>query len=124
MNKVPSASDFLKGFQTAHALIQSRRKLLDAHVSAPKRDNRHVATMSELAALVGYKNFNAANLHYGTLAKIVGSAMGLAEPEGGCWVSIFVRFVHPQDTESGHWELHLKQEVAEAWAKFCSGKSN
>lgn len=77
--------------------------------------------MTQLSKMVGYKNFNAANLHYGTLARIVGEAMGLSEPDSGCWLSIFVDFVAPQETESGYWELHLKSEIAEAWASFNKG---
>jgi len=77
--------------------------------------------MTKLAKKVGYKNFNAANLHYGKLAQIVGKELGFSGT-GNCWVTVFIEFIHPAESESGQWELLLRPEVAEAWKHFLSGK--
>jgi hypothetical protein len=78
--------------------------------------------MTKLADAVGYKNFNAANLHYGTLAQIIGKSVGFSGV-GDCWVTVLIEFVPPEETESGHWELLLRPEVAEAWTRFMAGES-
>src|ERR1043166_9593725 len=49
------------------------RGMLETRYSAP----HHTITMAILAKAVGYKNSNAANLHYGTLAHRIGEQLGI-----------------------------------------------
>lgn len=61
--KHPSVTQYVEYFtkyppsNTAHAFLQKHYLAKD-----------HAATMRELAMALGYKNYNAANLHYGTYA--------------------------------------------------------
>ncbi len=121
MGKVPSASEYLAGFEKCRVKIKTRMKFLEEHYKSTdaQTKNKHTATMAELAQKVGYKNFNAANLHYGTLARIVSEAMNLKidsleSPSFG-WIHNLVTF----DGESGpHWKLTMRPQVVEAWERF------
>lgn len=57
---------------------QSYRQMLDFHFHA--RD--YEATATELAQVAGYKNYSAANLHYGKLARRVCEALEFYPPVG------------------------------------------
>jgi hypothetical protein len=46
--------------------------MLDAHLNAPD----HCITATQLAEAAGYENYNAANLHYGTLGEMVSKETG------------------------------------------------
>ncbi len=102
LERVPTPAEFQGAFEALDPLPDSYRRLLCCHYAAPNRD----VTATELSQLVGYRNYNAANLHYGTLAR---------------WVAEYVH-VHPamaldllvtmEKQEEWHW--CLRPEVAAA----------
>ena len=60
----------------AEGVPEKHIELLRSHFEAP----RHTATARQLAAAVGYSNYNSVNLQYGTLAHRVASRLGVVEP--------------------------------------------
>jgi hypothetical protein len=86
--------------------------MLKAHYGAPDRR----ITMTRLAAAVGYKNYSAANLQYGTLAKNLSKVMN-KEPDdrfsdgSPFWLSIIAEAWKNKD---GQFEFQMWMELAEA----------
>ncbi|MBK6418071.1 MAG: hypothetical protein IPF79_02625 [Ignavibacteria bacterium] len=69
-----------------------------------------VATASVLADKVGWQSYRAVNLHYGRLAKRIGSAMDIPEAN----LNLLVDFVRPEDITNKEWLLVMKPAFAEA----------
>jgi hypothetical protein len=99
--KLPGSA-FLRAFGLLR-LSANELKLLTANYSAP----RATVTAKEMAKLVGYRGFGAANLHYGKLGRRVADALGvnleypilalvtMAWPHGECeWT------LRPQEREA------------------------
>jgi hypothetical protein len=62
---LPSVQAYKDAFLAIEDRIGERyRALIQAHYHAPE----HTITARQLAEAVGFRNFNAANLHYGRLA--------------------------------------------------------
>lgn len=63
----------LKGLRDGgHLRTTKYLDLLKAQYAA----ENHTSTATRMAEAVGYENYNAANLQYGTMAKIIADAMG------------------------------------------------
>lgn len=77
----------------------------------------HTPTATQLANAVGYRNYNAACLQYGKLARLVMDHLGLAGPtHHGVNIEVFVDFVMPdeQGNDTGQILWVLRLEVAKA----------
>jgi len=84
-------------------------RMLQAHYAAP----RHTLSWEVLAKEVGYKNGNAVNLHYGRLAHMVCTELGISEPPGGWWLLVLVKWASKTDA-AGHTLFSLRRPVVEA----------
>lgn len=97
-----------------HALLvakvtEKQRAMLNHHYQAPE----HAITMSTLARLMGYANFNAANLQYGKFAGRMAALLDHPiEPDSDNLISI----AFPSDTrhENGHFQWEMRSELAQA----------
>ena len=79
----------------------------------------HTITSTRLAESVGYKNYNAANLHYGKLGHELADALGYKPPirENGepVWFwSISSGKDASKETMDGHYEFIMRQELVTA----------
>ena len=81
-------------------------RFLQAHYSSPGR----ASTATKLAWAAGYKNFNALNLQYGTLARRVGEALGI----NGATLGLLLEFIEPYSLTNEHWILLMRPELADA----------
>jgi hypothetical protein len=81
-------------------------RFLQAHYSSPGR----ASTASKLALAAGYKNFNALNLQYGTLARRVGEALGMHNAKLG----FLLEFNEPASLTNEHWILSMRPAFADA----------
>ncbi len=61
----PSAAEYAEAFERLGQLAPGYEAMLEAHLNAYD----HLITAAELARAAGYRNWSAANLHYGTLGK-------------------------------------------------------
>lgn len=91
---------------TSVKLSTKQRAMLCYHYTEPN----HIMSMGRLADLMGYKNFNAANLHYGKLAAQIGELVGF--PPNAENISVFACPSGP-DT-AGHFQWQMRQQLAEA----------
>lgn len=62
---IPTAEEYRKAFDRLGQLAKSYEAMLSAHLKAES----NLISASQLADAAGYKNWSAANLHYGTLGK-------------------------------------------------------
>lgn len=81
-------------------------EFLQAHYSSPGR----ASTATNLARAAGYRNFNALNLQYGTLARRIGEALGVREATLG----LLLEFNEPFSLTNEHWILSMRPEFADA----------
>jgi hypothetical protein len=109
----------------AEGVPEKHIELLRAHCLATRRTR----TASQLARDVGYANYGAVNLQYGTLAHRVGSRLGLTEPPRGFWLFVLVDWAGSTDP-SGHTRFVLRSPVVQAlrrlgypWARSARSKS-
>src|SRR5438034_66955 len=107
-----TANDYLRAFETVRAegIPDNHLALLRAHFAAPD----HTATWAQLAAAVGYANFNAVNLQYGKLAARVASQLGIRQPPLDFWLSVLAGWAAERDPASGHTAFVLRRPVIEA----------
>lgn len=88
---------------------EKHRELLTAHFAAP----RHTRTYSELATDVGYANYGAVNLQYGTLARRIAEGLGIFErPSEGFWGAVLVEWTGDYDPRGTR--FRLKSSVVDA----------
>jgi len=66
-----TTDDYFKAFQQINMTKYSQKMLL-FHYHAPDK----TLTATEMSKLMGYKNYNAANLYYGKLSTIIGKLLG------------------------------------------------
>jgi len=93
--------------KAAMPLPQSYLNILQFHYGAPNR----TVTPATMAHGVGYKNFRAANLHYGKLARLVRKHLGIGKPKEA-QIELFVTFKWSPLNESWHWIM--RKEFANA----------
>lgn len=66
-----TTDDYVAAFDHI-AVAPHHVRMLQAHYHAPDR----TLTATQMAKAVGYPNFSSANLHYGILGRVVGTALG------------------------------------------------
>jgi len=81
-------------------------KFLRAHYDAPGR----TLTTIQLKEAAGYRHHGVINLHYGTLAKRIGRALGNPTVD----VSGLVTFQPPEKYSDGLWRLVMSADFARA----------
>ena len=107
---IPDKKVFVQALNAiASKLPESYIELLKAHYRAPK----HKITASGLADAAGYRNYNAANLHYGKLARIIMDQLGIV-PSENVNIGLLVDFVMPGDQGNEEIIWILRPEVASA----------
>ncbi|MCG7602096.1 hypothetical protein MHM84_20350 [Halomonas sp. McH1-25] len=88
--------------------------LLRAQYAAPA----HTITATELARAVGYENYNAANLHYGTLGREVAKKLGYEPPKRSngepMWFWTLSTGNEVVTNPDGHYEFVMRAELAQA----------
>jgi hypothetical protein len=100
----PSTRQFIQALQQV-APSKKRKQMLQAHYNAPL----HTITATQLTQALGYKNFAAANLHYGLFAKRVREALNWWHYPG-IHICIFTTFSH----RNGEWHWTMLPELAAA----------
>jgi hypothetical protein len=103
-----------KMFRECSEMQGPRRKLLEAHFSLPN----YTATMREIAEIVGYKNFNAVNLHYGIFAKNMIMEMGWEQRFITYNTSYLCAFIDFYKEKRNMWKLILREEAVAALVRL------
>jgi 5-methylcytosine-specific restriction enzyme A len=97
--EMPTAAEFMRALKAAMPLPQSYLNMLQFHYNSPNR----TVTPASMANGVGYKNFRAANLHYGKLARLIRTHLALRKPAAEAQVELLVKFEWPQPNRICHW---------------------
>ncbi|CDH74046.1 TPA: HNH endonuclease signature motif containing protein [Pseudomonas aeruginosa] len=102
-----STDEYRQALQSlAPVITEKRRRMLIGHAQAPG----HAITMSELAALVGFPGYSAANLQYGLLAGKLADALGVPRPS----FLVYVLASFDDDPGTSHSRAHMYPELVEA----------
>ena len=106
-----STADYERVFRAIQVQQMPERYygMLHAHFAAP----RHKISWETLAKEVGYKHGNAVNLHYGRLAHMVCTELGISAPPGGWWLLVLAKWATKPDA-AGHTLFILRRPVVEA----------
>lgn len=104
---IPSVQDYKRALVAIEPIADSRLELLKFHYRCPQR----TATASELAEAVGYQNWRATNLQYGTLADDLCKVLD-RWPETR--LDLLATFTKPEEGTAEHWKIHMRPEVAQA----------
>ena len=88
-------------------------------IRAQYSSENHTITATRLAEAVGYENFNAANLHYGTFAHAVADALSYTPPlwkdnEPMWFWTLSSGKEASADTLDGHYEFIMRPELVSA----------
>lgn len=109
MSSKYTVQDYIKAFKNLN-IARHHIKMLQAHYYAVDR----TLTASQMAKAMGYNNYNAANLHYGKLGRLVGNALGWSpsaeESQGADAVYILAEFQKP----GKYWHWIMRPEVSKA----------
>lgn len=106
MSTNPTVGQFVSALKKVGLPKGRQTQFLTFHANAHKR----CATMSQMAAEVGYNGFHGMNLQYGKLAKAIGRAMG----KRNATISLLVEFMRPGSVTNREWVLVMREEFAEA----------
>jgi predicted HNH restriction endonuclease len=98
------SEDYLTAFKQI-AIAPHQSLMLQAHFHATNCD----ITAKQLSRALGYRNFRAANAHYGKLARLVGEKLGW-KPLPEQYLGILVTFEKPEK----EWHWILRPAVVEA----------
>jgi 5-methylcytosine-specific restriction protein A len=104
MNKEFTTKNYLDAFKHSN-IGQHYIKMLLAHYFSPNK----TITATQMAHAMGYKNFNASNLHYGRLARVIGNSLGW-EPIPQTALYVLAEFEKPAQ----EWFWIMRPEVAQA----------
>lgn len=89
-------------------------ELLKAQYSSPG----HTITATKLAQEVGYKNYNSANLHYGSLGHELADVLGYTPParDNGesMWFWTISTGSEAEFDSAGHYEFAMRPEIVKA----------
>ena len=111
-NKKFTASDYVAAFRSIN-ILPHHLKMLQAHYYAPDR----TLTASQMSKAMGYKNFNASNLHYGRLGRLVGKIIG--------WVPKTTLYVLVEFEKPGReWLWIMRPEVIQAIERLGWNEDN
>lgn len=109
MKKKYTSEDYASALRSL-ALAPHHIKMLQMHYYAPDR----TITATQMAKAMGYHNYNAANLHYGKLGRLVGHALGwnptTEEAQNADAVFILADFKKP----GKYWLWIMRSELARA----------
>lgn len=104
---VPTVADYRRAFMSLPQLPPSYIGMMGFHLHQPQK----TVTATSMAKAVGFKNHNAAGLHYGRLAGLVGERVGWRPQERGkVKLTVLAKF----DKRAGKWHWIMRNEVAEA----------
>jgi 5-methylcytosine-specific restriction protein A len=103
-----TAAEYMAAFRRLQ-IAPHHLKMLQANYYAP--DKTLTATM--MAKIMGYQNYNAANLHYGKLGRLIGQELNWI-PLPKFVVNVLVDFEKPER----EWLWIMKPEVSEALEKL------
>jgi predicted HNH restriction endonuclease len=110
MNELPTVEQYKIGLtKVAPNLNSKHREMLIEHYQA----KRHCLTANELAAKVGYKNYSAVNLQYGTLGKNLSDAMNWTPP-APAQASFSIAWFLAPDEKHNEWRWEMHQSLATA----------
>lgn len=101
--------DYKRIILAVRPIADHHMRLLEAHYRAPD----HTVTMTELAAVMKYQNYNAVNLHYGNLAA---QMCEVVRHKTDLHLRILVTFYKPELDRAEHWRLTLREPVVAALA--------
>lgn len=108
---VPNVAEYVKALKKIEADIKPKqREMLLTHYE----QICHITTARDLALLVGYEDFEAANLWYGRLGSMLAKAMGI-DFKG---VSMLVLMVPPPRATNTEWLWVLRANVVSALEKL------
>jgi 5-methylcytosine-specific restriction enzyme A len=105
--QVPSPADYKRALESLAPLAPSYLAMLQFHYRQPERTARGL----EVGEAAGFQNNpgGTANLHYGRLAKLVGTFLGW-RPKGKVNLYVLATFKRPD----GHWRWIMRREIAQA----------
>ncbi|MCR4319879.1 MAG: hypothetical protein NUV74_06030 [Candidatus Brocadiaceae bacterium] len=111
-NKKFTSDDYVSAFRSIN-ILPHHLKMLQANYYAPD----HTLTATQMSKAMGYKNFNASNLHYGKLGRLVGKIIG--------WVPkttlhVLVEFEKP----GREWLWIMRPEVIQAIERLGWNEDN
>jgi hypothetical protein len=107
---VPARERFKTALEKLVAdLPESYVAMLKEHYAAPA----HTITAGKLAEALGYKSYSGANLHYGKLAGLLGSALELSTGEF-IGLKLLVEFVMPGERGNAKILWIMRPELAGA----------
>jgi 5-methylcytosine-specific restriction protein A len=114
LQQIPSVEEYKAALVSIKREISKQQiEMLLAHFTAPGR----TITNTQLAEVVKYKNFNAANLKYGALSHLLGDKLGFRPSieENGSPIWTFVIADGKRDEgEGGKWQWTMHPELAQA----------
>lgn len=105
--ETPSPQAFKRAILALRPIHDNHLEMIEVHFQAPD----HTITASQLAAAVGYKNYNAVNLQYGTFADRLCSIL---DNHPDTRLSILVTFEKEGIDQQEHWKLVMRPEVVQA----------
>lgn len=120
--RVVSTEEYVQALRYIEPEItENQRSMLISHAAAPGQ----VLTMSELAASVGFPNYNAANLQYGQLAGKLADAIGIVRPK----YLVYVLASFDDDPDTSQSRAHLYPELLAAlqqlgWVEMEGGSQH
>lgn len=103
-----SVEEFKNALSQAN-VTSKQREMLSLHYRAPG----HTISMATMARLMGYKNFNAANLHYGKFAGCIAEHLGCPVESDMDNISTLA-FASEAKDEVGHFQWEMRAELAQA----------
>lgn len=113
MEKKYTTNDYINVFRQLN-IAQHHLKMLQAHYYAFDR----TLTATQMSKAMGYRNYNASNLHYGKLGRLVGKKLGWEpakeEAQGADAVYILAEFEKP----GREWLWIMRTQVAQAMERL------
>lgn len=110
----PSASHYVSAFRKIiPSLSDGHFAMLRAHYRAPNRS----LTATELAKAAGYANYNAANLQYGSVGKLLWEELPTKLPIGPDGAPIYtfaLAELSDQTAPNDQWVWRMRPEIAAA----------
>ena len=104
-----TAADFVEAFKAIEPrMTTAQRAMLIGHARAPG----HALSTLRLARLAGYDTFQAGNLHYGKLGRLVADHFGVAGL--GNQTQALAKLYRNGRDEAGHWVWEMREQVLEA----------
>ncbi|MBV2132072.1 HNH endonuclease [Pseudomonas sp. MAP12] len=102
-----SVGEYVQALSKIEAdITENQRSMLTGHAMSPGQS----LTMSELAALVGFPSYSAANLQYGLLAGKLVDVLGIVRPK----FLVYAIASFDDDPETAHSRAHMYPELYQA----------